>query len=183
MNKKNKTPGRQYSFLLVDGYNLAHAIPEIARYIESDLGWARELLLIKLSSHAVRHHKHITVVFDGQNLGFTDHGGQPGIRVIFSAGAKADRKVKEIADRLAKDNKKREWLVVTSDFDICYHAQGLGLKTESSRDFASRLKADESKIDKKSRAKQNKYDACSREKELSPKDREWIYSVFMEKKK
>jgi predicted RNA-binding protein with PIN domain len=122
------------------------------------------------------------VVFDGQNLGFTDRGGQPGIRVIFTEGEKADRKIKEIADRLAGDHRKREWLVVTSDFDICYRVQGLGLKTESSRDFAYRLKADESKIDKKSRAKQNQFDPHSREKELSPKDREWIYSVFMEKK-
>lgn len=183
MNEKGKNSERKYSSILVDGYNLAYAIPEIARFIDSDLERVRELLLIKLSSHAIRHHLHITVVFDGQNLGLAGHCGQQGIKVIFSQGEKADRKIKEIAGRLAATDRKKGWLVVTSDFDIRYQVEGLGLKSESSRDFASRLKADELKPGRKSEKRQKRSAPDHGEKKLSPRDREWIYSVFMGEKK
>ncbi|MCX8161298.1 MAG: NYN domain-containing protein [Candidatus Saccharicenans sp.] len=183
MNEKSKPLEKKYSFLLVDGYNLIHQMPEISRHLNHDLQRARELLIIKLANFATRNQLQITLVFDGQNLEFADHASQPGVKVIFSKGVKADLKIKELASRLARDNRKKDWLVVTSDFDIGYYVEGLGLKTESSRAFASRLQAEESKIKKKMEAKRNRVEAEPEEKKLPARDREWIYSVFMEKKK
>ncbi len=162
--------------LMIDGYNLIHAIPSIASFVPSDLQRARELLLLKLSAYATRKQVKIIVVFDGKADDFPAQNPQPGLTVIFTRGEKADQKIKELARKISQ---KKDWLVITSDFDIRYQVESSGLKSRSAKEFATELEActRPKKAPKKSAPDQPE------EKKMTRQDLDWAYEVFLKNKK
>lgn len=170
----------QFRNLIIDGYNLIHAIPSIARHVNSDLQRARELLLIKLSCYARLTQTHIIVIFDGQNLGPAHQSGQPGVTVVFTHGRKADQ---EIKDRVSRISSKKDWLIITSDFDIRYFVEGLMIKTRSSSEFAAELLALENKEEKKARPGISRPAEARDKKKPTREDMAWAYEVFLKNNK
>ncbi|MDI6698665.1 MAG: NYN domain-containing protein [Candidatus Saccharicenans sp.] len=170
----------QFRNLIIDGYNLIHAIPAIARYVDTDLRRARELLLIKLAVYSRLKQTRITVVFDGQNAGADLQADQPGLTVVFTHGRKADQ---EIKDRLSRITSKKDWLIITSDFDIRYFADGLMIKTQSSQEFAAELQAADSKGRKKDRPGASSPPEARDKKKPTREDLAWAYEVFLKNKK
>ncbi len=170
----------QFRNLIIDGYNLIHAIPAIARYVNSDLQRARELLLIKLAGYSRLKQTRLTVVFDGQNTGSDLRAEQPGVAVIFTQGRKADQ---EIKDRVSRITSKKDWLIITSDFDIRYFAEGLMIKTQSSQAFAAELLAADGKDRKKDRPGSGRPAEARDKKKPTQEDLAWAYEVFLKNKK
>lgn len=170
----------QYRNLIIDGYNLIHAIPALARHLNSDLQRARELLLIKLANYARLTQTRITVVFDGQKMGWPIQSAQPGVTVVFTHGRKADQEIKDRASRITN---KQDWLIITSDFDICYFVKGLMIQTRSSEDFAAELMALENRDRKKSAARKSRAASDRVEKKPTSEDQAWAYDVFLKNKK
>jgi len=81
--------------LLIDGYNLIPAIPELGRLLRQDLEAGREGLLAMLRAYrrTVRGPLALTVVFDGKGAAGGGGGNAPkggGVQVLFSRNETAD---------------------------------------------------------------------------------------------
>ena len=124
--------------VVIDGYNLIHAMPELARLVGSDLERARDALVSKLAVYRSRRGDvRVTVVFDGQSMAAQPGRPPGGIEVVFSrAPQNADAKIKTM---LALEKSPRSWTVVTSDNSIVRYARDYGAKTIPSAEFAAKL--------------------------------------------
>jgi uncharacterized protein len=123
--------------VVVDGYNLIHAMPELARLVGSDLERARDALVSKLAVYRSGRGVRVTVVFDGRETGAPQTRPPGGIEVVFSrAPQNADAKIKNM---LALEKSPKSWTVVTSDNSIVRYAHDYGAKTIPSAEFAVKL--------------------------------------------
>ena len=123
--------------IVVDGYNLIHAMPELARLVGSDLERARDVLVAKLAVYRSGRGVRVTVVFDGRGTYVSQKRPPGGVEVVFSrAPQNADTKIKNM---LALEKSPRSWTVVTSDNSIVLFARDFGAKTIPSAEFAAKL--------------------------------------------
>jgi len=123
--------------IVIDGYNLIHAMPELVRFVASDLERARDGLVAKLAVYRSGRGVRITVVFDGQSMAAQSGRPPGGIEVVFSrAPQTADAKIKTM---LSLERSPRSWTVVTSDNSIVRYARDYGAKTIPSAEFAAKL--------------------------------------------
>jgi predicted RNA-binding protein with PIN domain len=126
--------------LIVDGYNVLHAVPRYRDLMSADLGLARARLVDDLASYAAGAWR-ATVVFDGVSSdGETDPGESvAGVRVMFAAAdSEADAVVAALA-RVARDD-GREIVVVSSDASTVWTVLGRGVTRMSPRALASAMK-------------------------------------------
>jgi hypothetical protein len=123
--------------IVVDGYNLIHAMPELARLVGTDLERARDGLVAKLAVYRSGRGVRITVVFDGRGPAAQQNRPPGGIEVVFSrAPQNADAKIKNM---LALEKSPKSWTVVTSDNSIILFVRDYGAKTIPSAEFAAKL--------------------------------------------
>ncbi|HTW91180.1 MAG TPA: NYN domain-containing protein [bacterium] len=123
--------------IVIDGYNLIHAMPELARLVDSDLERARDGLVSKLAVYRSRRNVRVTVVFDGRGAGGPQTQPPGGVEVVFSrAPQNADAKIKNM---LALEKSPKSWTVVTSDNSIIIFARDYRAKTIPSAEFAAQL--------------------------------------------
>ena len=123
--------------IVVDGYNLIYAMPELARLVNSDLERARDGLVAKLAVYRSGRNVRVTVVFDGRSAVAQQTRPPGGIEVVFSrAPQNADTKIKNM---LALEKSPKSWTVVTSDHSIVLYARDYGAKTIPSAEFAAKL--------------------------------------------
>ena len=130
---KGKTGEVEY--LIVDGYNVLFAWPELKSLAEVNLDAARESLLEILQNYGVYKNKEMIVVFDGYKV--SGNAGTSikydGMEVIFTREAEtADRYIEEKVYSMAK---KYDIKVVTSDKSVQMAALGDGAMRWSARDF------------------------------------------------
>ena len=128
--------------LIVDGYNVLHAVPRYADVLGRDLAGARDRLVDDVASFAAGRWR-ATVVFDGV--------GEPGeiasvpstggVAVRFAPrGVDADTIVEELARR-ARDAGDGA-VVVTSDASTQWTVRGGTVAVMSAREFAEELAED-----------------------------------------
>ena len=123
--------------IVVDGYNLIYAMPELARLVACDLERARDALVAKLAVYRSQRNVRVTVVFDGRGAAGPQTRPPGGIEVVFSrAPQNADAKIKNM---LALEKSPKSWTVVTSDNSIILFARDYGAKTIPSAEFATQL--------------------------------------------
>jgi predicted RNA-binding protein with PIN domain len=123
--------------IVVDGYNLIHAMPELARLVATDLERARDGLVAKLAVYRSKRNVRITVVFDGRGTAGPQTRPPGGVEVVFSrVPQNADAKIKNM---LALEKSPRSWTVVTSDNSITIFARDYGAKTIPAAEFAAKL--------------------------------------------
>ncbi len=123
--------------VVVDGYNLMHAIPELARLVGTDLERARDALVARLAVYRSKRNVRVTVVFDGRGTATQPTRPPGGVEVVFSrAPQNADEKIKNM---ISLEKSPRSWTVVTSDNSIVIFARDYGAKTIPSAEFAAQL--------------------------------------------
>ena len=92
--------------LLVDGYNVVHAWPELKALLRHSLEDARDRLIERMAVYAQVTGSDVTVVFDAhrtQALASAEET-RSGVRVLFTRkGMSADHAIERIAYRLAGD--------------------------------------------------------------------------------
>ena len=125
--------------LLIDGYNLIPAIPELGRVLRQDLEAGREGLLglLRAYKRTARGPLAITVVFDGKGNPAGGAGSAPkggGVQVLFSRNETAD----DLLLRLLR-GEKRGAVLVTSDRALGAAAQADAGAVLRSGEFADRL--------------------------------------------
>ena len=123
--------------VIIDGYNLAHALGLLDGFGGDELEQARDDLCDMLAIYKkARAHK-ITVIFDAQFAPEyeTRNDTVKGISIRYSPhGRLADSVIKNMARR-----EKERAIVVTSDRDVAGAAQASGAAAISSQEFQSRL--------------------------------------------
>jgi predicted RNA-binding protein with PIN domain len=127
--------------LIVDGYNVLHAVPRYRALMDADLSVARDRLVDDVASFAAGEYRAI-VVFDGAGLpGASPEREVGGVRVAYSpAGVDADTVIEGLA-RSARDE-GRQAVVVTSDATTQWTVIGGGVVRMSAREFAGELAGD-----------------------------------------
>lgn len=102
-------------YLLVDGYNMIHAWPELQRLADSDMNAAREKLISMLASHAGYRKLMLVLVFDAYlvkgNRGSEEEVS--GIHVVYTKEAEtADAYIERVTGEYRKEGTVR---VATND--------------------------------------------------------------------
>lgn len=129
--------------MLVDGYNVIHADPELKRSLGRSLERARRGLIEMLAGYLMAKRIQVTVVFDGRG-GITDVDVEiPGrLQVLYSASGQSADEL--IVGLLEGDPNPRQYVVVTSDMaDIGRAARSLGAGVLGSREFLARIRRQE----------------------------------------
>lgn len=123
--------------LLIDGYNLIPALPDLGRILRKDLEAGREALLRLLRDYrrSTAEPPSITVVFDGKgHARDTKSTPSGGIEVMFSRDETAD----DLLLRLLR-GQKRGAVLVTSDRALGAAAGEFASAVVRSGEFAGRL--------------------------------------------
>ncbi len=124
--------------LIIDGYNLIRASPELSKIDVKDLEEGRKALLAQLAAYRrIRRHK-ITVVFDGwKNSGTVAESRDivSGIHVIFSPlGVEADQIIKRLVQQ-----EREKAVAISSDREIIDYAQSHQATALSAQEFLEKL--------------------------------------------
>jgi len=124
--------------VLVDGYNLLHAIPRFAPR-GADLEPARADLEGWLADAAARHGvREVVLVWDGQGRGGSVAGARARLRIHFTeSGVTADERLLELCRGAFADLAARTW-VVSSDRDVQVPARELGFDAIGAMTFFRR---------------------------------------------
>ena len=128
--------------LLIDGYNVIPAIPELGRILRKDLEEGREAFLALLGEYrrASPASLDITVIFDGKRHTGRDRAGREragrvhGVNVRFSRNEIADDLILRMLEK-----KMRGATLVTSDRALGESARALGATVVRSGEFTGRL--------------------------------------------
>ena len=123
--------------ILIDGYNLIRQSSAFRRFDRLSLEAGRKALVQSLATYKKQTRHRVTVVFDAWESGFLTeerdrHGG---INILYSRrGETADDLIKRMIE-----NRKEEFVVVTSDRAIADFASHRGVAAIASPVFESRL--------------------------------------------
>jgi predicted RNA-binding protein with PIN domain len=102
--------------LIVDGYNVTHAWPELKELMGVSLEAARDRLIERLATYSQVRSTDVTVVFDAHRTSSPSNSRQEvdGVHVIFTRkGHSADHAIERLAYSLAGDG--NPIIVATSD--------------------------------------------------------------------
>ena len=106
-------------YLLVDGYNVIHANPELTRIAEDSLEGARIKLCDILCEFMALSRYRIIVIFDAHLVpgGIGSVGEHNNVKIVFTKEAEtADRYIEQAAYKLYKEGRSRDRITVaTSD--------------------------------------------------------------------
>lgn len=124
--------------LLIDGYNLIPAIPELRRVLHRDLEAGREGLveMLRIYRRSAAGNPRITVVFDGKSRHDRGgSGGAGGIEVLFSRNEIADALILRLLE-----GAHRGAILVTSDRALGEAAAPRAAEVVRTGEFRDRLR-------------------------------------------
>ena len=119
--------------IIIDGWNLAWKIPEVAKYIPDDLPRARQALHARLSGYLQQKKIDFRIIYDGKPG--IDNNLISDIKIgaeFTSDPEKADHK---IIRQLRREKQPGRWTVITSDRELAGRARNLGAGSVSSEEF------------------------------------------------
>ena len=129
-----------YEWLIIDGYNLLHKVPELARMLGSDIQGARHRLVRMVGETAHNMARQTTIVFDGREAGSDPALRSKYLEVFFSPGnLSADTVIERL---VCKFEDPEKILVVTSDHAEHDTVSSAGAYTMSSEEFMAKCETD-----------------------------------------
>lgn len=134
--------------LIVDGYNIIGAWPELQVLKNKDLSAARDRLIEKMAEYQAYSGYKVIVVFDahyvkGTEKKYKDHK----VQVIFTkTNESADERIEKLA--ISLNNRKTQIHVATSDYTEQWQIFGQGALRKSARELLLEMKSLEKKINK-----------------------------------
>ncbi len=125
-----------YEWLIIDGYNLLHQDPSLARMLSSDIQGARHRLVRRVEETAHNMATQTIIVFDGRAAGSDTSLTSKYLEVYFSpANLSADTVIERLVCKLPNPGKS---LVVTSDHAEHDTVSSAGAQTMSSEEFMAK---------------------------------------------
>ena len=127
--------------VLLDGYNVIHAVPELARQLDRSLEAAREALVNLCREYRTRRGDvtRLYVVFDGDDAGARgpqeDRGG---VTVLFTQRREeADERILSV---IRAEGGRSRFVVVSNDTHIFNNARALGARVISVHTFYGQIR-------------------------------------------
>ena len=125
--------------IIIDGWNVAWRIPEIAKYIPEDLSRARTILNTRLQNYYQQKKVVLKIIYDGKPGIINSDPSMRNIDIRFSRDPeKADHLIIKF---LKKEKKPQQWSVVTSDRELANTARNLGANVTSSDMFLKKIQS------------------------------------------
>ncbi|MDP3703457.1 MAG: NYN domain-containing protein [Candidatus Omnitrophota bacterium] len=123
--------------LILDGYNVIHAVPEMARQMDRSLQSAREALVRFCEAYRARRGDigHVYVVFDGRDDEFSGASEQPRGRVTLCFTRRSEEADQRIL-RLIEAERPNRCVVVSNDNEVFNNARAHGARVISVQEFA-----------------------------------------------
>ncbi len=136
---------------LIDGYNLIHSIPQFRNWLESGLEPARNQLIHFLQGYLSSRQVNITVVFDGEEVGFIEQPPTSNrwLKIIFS---KSPEKADPIIKRLIQRTKnKKSLILVSADHELINFSNQNSVQVLSPEEFYDRVskRPNQTQVDQK----------------------------------
>ncbi|MGR3766460.1 NYN domain-containing protein [Rossellomorea sp. NS-SX7] len=137
--------------LLVDGYNIIGAWPELNELKKKDLAAARDRLVEQMAEYQGYTGYRVIVVFDAYYVqGIARKYNNYKVEVLFTReNETADERIEKLAIELS--NIKTQIHVATSDFTEQWAIFGQGALRKSARELLTEIKVIERKIERKVR--------------------------------
>lgn len=135
--------------LLVDGYNIIGAWPELQQLKNKDLAAARDRLIERMAEYQAYSGYRVIVVFDAHFVKGTEKKYRNyKVEVIFTRNNEtADERIEKLAIQL--NNRKTQIHVATSDFTEQWAIFGQGALRKSARELLIEMDSIEKKIEKR----------------------------------
>jgi len=125
--------------MVLDGYNVIHAVPELARQLDRSLEAAREALMGLCRTYRARSGdiERLYVVFDGDDA----HAGWPqeargGVTALFTC--RQEEADERILSLIRTEGGRRRCVVVSDDVGVSNNARALGARVLPVRQFYQR---------------------------------------------
>ncbi|WP_458415215.1 NYN domain-containing protein [Schinkia sp. CFF1] len=133
--------------LLVDGYNMIGAWPELRELKKTDFAAARDKLIEKMAEYKAYTGYRVIIVFDAHQVpGIETKTTNHNVEVIFTKENEiADEKIERMANEL--HNIKTQVHVATSDYTEQWVVFGQGALRKSARELLNEMNEIEKKID------------------------------------
>jgi predicted RNA-binding protein with PIN domain len=134
--------------LIVDGYNIIGAWPDLIALKKQDLSAARDALVEKMAEYQAYTGTRVIVVFDAHYVpGIEKKYHHYKVEVIFTKeNESADERIEKLAVSLS--NRKTQIHVATSDFTEQWVIFGQGALRKSARELLNEMKIIEKNIEK-----------------------------------
>ncbi|MRX72563.1 hypothetical protein GJU40_10435 [Bacillus lacus] len=135
--------------LLVDGYNIIGAWPELERLKKDNLAEARDLLVQKMAEYQGYTGYRVMIIFDAHLVkGVEKKYKNYRVEVIYTReNETADERIEKLASELS--NIKTQIHVATSDFTEQWAIFGQGALRKSARELLTEMNLIEKRIQKK----------------------------------
>lgn len=142
--------------LLVDGYNIIGAWPELRALKDHDLAAARDRLIERMAEYQAFSGYRVIVVFDAYGVqGTAKKYKNHKIEVIYTGkNETADERIEKMAISLS--NRKTQIHVATSDYTEQWAIFGQGALRKSARELLNEMSSIEKGIEKKVKTIQEK---------------------------
>lgn len=137
--------------LIVDGYNIIGAWPELIELKKKDLAQARDRLIEKMAEYQAYTGFRVIVVFDAHYAKGTEKKYRnKKVEVIFTrTNETADERIEKLAIEL--NNRTTQVYVATSDYTEQWAIFGQGALRKSARELLIEMETVEKKIEKRVR--------------------------------
>lgn len=122
-------------FYIIDAYNLIHKIPTFKNAMEQSLEHSRNLLISFIKAYQSSKNIKITLVFDGDEIGYVDnaHQSTSRLKIIYSKSPeKADPLIKRL---ISKVNNKKSVTLISADNDLVNFSKKKGANVLSPEMF------------------------------------------------
>lgn len=135
--------------LIVDGYNIIGAWPELRKLKKKDLSAARDRLIEKMAEYQGYSGYRVIIVFDAYDVKGTEKRVKNhNVEVIFTRkNETADERIEKLAISLS--NRKTQIHVATSDYTEQWAIFGQGALRKSARELLNEMNNVEDNIEKK----------------------------------
>jgi predicted RNA-binding protein with PIN domain len=134
--------------VIIDGYNLLHAIPSLQKTLLHDAHSAREILIHSVAKLTIANVFRCTLVFDGSDpVGHGKHSLHAPVHVIYSFPLSADARIRQLIEHSKQRNKL---VIISSDREIVSFAKACSCQTHTSKHFANLLAGSDDILPEKS---------------------------------
>ena len=127
--------------MILDGYNVIHAVPELAHQLDRSLQSARDALVNFCQAyHARRGSGQMYIVFDGQQdqgLGFSGQS-QQGVSILFTQ--KPEEADQRILSVIEAQRGRSQCVVVSNDNEVANNARAFGARIMSAQEFYAKAR-------------------------------------------
>lgn len=157
--------------IILDGYNVIHAVPELSRQLDRSLEAARQALVRLCETYLARRGDvtQLYVIFDGTDLDARGSRADRGrVTVLFTQ--RQEEADERILNLIRADGGRSRFVIVSNDTYIFNNARVHGARVMSVGEFYAQLRP--------ARTARSKRPAVTEKMPLSTRDAQWITEEY-----